>query len=475
MGKPTGFMEITRKDSGYRPVQERIGDYGEVEQTLNDDDRKAQASRCMDCGIPFCHWACTVCSKIPEWQDALYKGNYKEAYELLSSTNRFPEFTGRVCPALCEKSCVLNIHNEPVTIRENECSIIEKAFALGYVVPRVPQKRTGKKVAVIGSGPSGLSSADILNQQGHTVTVFESDDAIGGLLRYGIPDFKLNKGIIDRRQKVMEAEGIKFIVNTKVGTDISKDEILKKYDAVCLAVGAMKPRDLQAEGRNVEGIYFAMDFLKQQNKKVRGVKFDASERILAKKKNVLIIGGGDTGSDCVGTSIRQKAASVTQIEILPKPPKQRIESNPWPYWPNTLRTSSSHLEGCERRWNLSTKKVISENGKVIGAEVVTVEWSKDEKGAWQMKEVPGSNEIIKAELILLSMGFVHAQHDGLLNDLGLDYDQRGNVKTFDKTTRSSIEKVFACGDAKNGASLVVHAIASGRECAENINSFLSGK
>jgi glutamate synthase (NADPH/NADH) small chain len=475
MGKPTGFMEIGRKLSGYRPVQERIGDFGEVEQTLNDDDRKAQASRCMDCGVPFCHWGCTVCSKIPEWQDALYKGNYKEAYELLSSTNAFPEFTGRICPALCEKSCVLNIHNEPVTIRENEAAIVEKAFELGLVQPRIPEIRTGKKVAVIGSGPAGLSAADLLNQFGHEVTVFEADDAIGGLLRYGIPDFKLNKGMIDRRQKVLEAEGLNFVVNTKVGTDISKQELLKQYDAVCLAVGAMQPRDLLTEGRDTEGIYFAMDFLKQQNKVVRGLKINDEERILATGKDVLVIGGGDTGSDCVGTSVRQKANSVTQIEIMPQPPKERTANNPWPYWPNVLRTSSSHLEGCERRWSLATKKILSKNGKVSGAEVVQIEWKKDEKGAWKMNEIPGTNEVIKAELILLSMGFVHAQHDGLLDELKLEYDQRGNVKTAPKATSTSVDKVFACGDAKNGASLVVHAIASGRESAAHIHDFLMKK
>ena len=472
MGNPTGFMEISRKEGGYRPVQERIGDYGEVEQTLNEEDRKAQASRCMDCGIPFCHWACTVCSKIPEWQDALYRGKYQEAYELLTSTNAFPEFTGRICPALCEKSCVLNIHNEPVTIRENEAAIIEKAFELGLVVPRIPATKSGKKVAVIGSGPAGLSAADLANQMGHDVTVYEADDAIGGLLRYGIPDFKLNKNVIDRRQKVMEAEGIKFIVNTKVGADVSKEEIMKKFDAVVLAIGAMVPRDLPVEGRKTKGVHFAMEFLKQQNKKNRGEKFAEKDRILATGKNVLVIGGGDTGSDCVGTSIRQKAASVTQIEIMPKPPTKRVSNNPWPYWPNTLRTSSSHKEGCTRRWSLATKRIIVEKGNVVGAEVVQVEWKQGEDGRWNMKEVPGTVEIIKAELILLSMGFVSPEHNGLLDGLKVEYDGRGNVSTQQKTTKTSVDKVFACGDTKSGASLVVRAIASGRECAEHVNDFL---
>ncbi|MBN1767206.1 MAG: glutamate synthase subunit beta [Prolixibacteraceae bacterium] len=475
MGKPTGFMEIGRKESGYRPVQERTGDFGEVEQTLNDDDRRAQASRCMDCGIPFCHWACTVCSKIPEWQDALYRGDYGEAYEILSSTNAFPEFTGRICPALCEKSCVLNIHNEPVTIRENELAVVEKAFELGLVQPRVPYIRTGKKIAVIGSGPAGLSAADLLNQQGHNVTVYEADNAIGGLLRYGIPDFKLNKGLIDRRQKILEAEEIEFIVNTKVGVDVSKTELLKKYDAVCIAVGAMKPRDLEVEGRDAKGIYFAMEFLKQQNKVVRGEKVKDAERISAENKNVLVIGGGDTGSDCVGTSIRQKAKSVTQIEIMPKPPRERTENNPWPYWPNTLRTSSSHLEGCERRWSLATKKILTENGKVCGAEVVQVKWDKDSSGCFVMSEVPGTEQVIKAELILLSMGFVSPEHQGLLDALKVEYDARGNVKTATDNGLTNVSKVFACGDANSGASLVVRAIDSGRRTAMQINKFLTSK
>lgn len=475
MGKPTGFMEIGRKESGYRPVQERTGDFGEVEQTLNDDDRRAQASRCMDCGIPFCHWACTVCSKIPEWQDALYRGDYGEAYEILSSTNAFPEFTGRICPALCEKSCVLNIHNEPVTIRENELAVVEKAFELGLVQPRVPHIRAGKKIAVIGSGPAGLSAADLLNQQGHIVTVYEADNAIGGLLRYGIPDFKLNKGLIDRRQKILEAEGIDFVVNTKVGADVSKTELLKKYDAVCIAVGAMKPRDLEVEGRDAKGIYFAMEFLKQQNKVVRGEKVKDAERISAENKNVLVIGGGDTGSDCVGTSIRQKAKSVTQIEIMPKPPRERTENNPWPYWPNTLRTSSSHLEGCERRWSLATKKILTENGKVCGAEVVQVQWDKDSSGRFVMSEVPGTEQVIKAELILLSMGFVSPEHQGLLDALKVEYDARGNVKTATDNGLTNVSKVFACGDANSGASLVVRAIDSGRRTALKIHALLSTK
>ena len=354
MGNAKGFIEIERKEGGYRPINERIFDYGEVEQTLNENDRKDQASRCMDCGIPFCHSSCPVESNIPEWQDAVYRGKWDEAYDLLHATNSFPEFTGRVCPAPCEKSCVLAIHDEAVTIRENECSIVEKAFDLGHVVEEIPTHRTGKKIAIIGSGPAGLSTADLLNKDGHSVTVFEQDDKVGGLLRYGIPDFKLSKTVIDRRINLFEKEGITFKVNTKVGVDISAESILKDFDAVCLACGAMEPRDLPAEGRELSGIHFAMEFLRQQNKFVSGEEIPENERLSAKDKKILVIGGGDTGSDCVGTSIRQKATSVTQIEILAKPPLKRNDDNPWPYWPTTLRTSSSHLEGCERRWNLAT-------------------------------------------------------------------------------------------------------------------------
>lgn len=471
MGDPKGFINIARKEGGYRPKNERIGDFGEVEQTLNEADRRDQAARCMDCGVPFCHWACPVGSKIPEWQDALFRGKYEEAYNVLASTNVMPEITGRVCPAPCEKSCVLAIHEEGVTIRENECGTVERAFELGYVKANPPKQRTGLKVAVVGSGPAGLSAAHELNQIGHSVTVFEQDDAIGGLLRFGIPDFKLNKGIIDRRLAIMLDEGIEFKTNTKVGEDITAQELTKEYDAVLIAIGAMQPRDLPVEGRELKGVHFAMDFLTQQNKVVRGDQFSDEERISAKGKHVLVIGGGDTGSDCVGTSIRQKAAQVTQIEIMPKPGEKREANNPWPYWPNTLRTSSSHKEGCERRWSLATKRFVGENGVLTGVEVVQVEWTKDANGKFVMNEVDGTIEVIKADLVMLSMGFVHPVKEGLLEQLNVDLDERGNVAT-DKN-KSSVEKVFAAGDAAKGASLVVHAIKSGQDAAESIDQFLS--
>ena len=471
MGDPKGFMTIPRKEGGYRAKNERVYDYGEVEQTLNEEDRKLQASRCMDCGIPFCHWGCPVGSKIPEWQDSLYRANFKEAYNILHSTNSFPEFTGRVCPAPCEKSCVLAIHEEAVTIRENECATVEKAFEEGAIVANPPISRTGKKVAVVGSGPAGLSAADLLNRAGHLVTVFEKNDAIGGLLRYGIPDFKLNKGIIDRRLNIFVDEGIIFKTNVTVGVDITKDELLGEFDAVILAMGAEQPRNLEVEGRELEGVYYAMDFLMQQNKIVAGQLIPQEERISAKDKKVLVIGGGDTGSDCVGTSIRQRATSVTQIEILPKPPEKRQESNPWPYWPNTLRTSSSHKEGCERRWSLNTKRLIGENGVLKQAELVTVEWEKNGNGGWNMKEVPGTTELIDVDMVLLSMGFTQPVHTGLLDSLGVDYDNRGNVK-INGLKQTSVDKVFAAGDVERGASLVVHAIECGKIAAANVDVFL---
>ncbi len=474
MGDPRGFMTVTRKEAGYRPAKERIYDFGEVEQTLNEKDRRLQASRCMDCGIPFCHWGCPVGSKIPEWQHAVYKGNKAEAYYILHSTNSFPEITGRICPAPCEKSCVLAIHEEAVTIRENECSTVEQAFDAGIVVPNPPLSRTGKKVAVIGSGPAGLSAADLLNRAGHLVTVFEKQDAIGGLLRYGIPDFKLNKRIIDRRLNLFAEEGIIFKTNVAVGTDVTKDELLAEFDAVVLAMGAEQPRDLPIEGRELDGVHFAMDFLTQQNKVVSGQVIAEEDRLLARDKNVLVIGGGDTGSDCVGTSVRQKAASVTQIEILPKPGEKREDNNPWPYWPNTLRTSSSHQEGCERRWSLSTKRFIGENGKLKQAELVQVEWNKDENGRWALAEIPGSAEIVDVDLALLSMGFTQPVHIGLLEQLDVEYDGRGNVKV-DEKKQTSVEKIFAAGDVEKGASLVVHAIEAGKVAAKNVDEFLRTK
>lgn len=471
MGDPKGFMKVPRQVAGYRPAKERIYDYGEVEQTLNENDRRLQASRCMDCGIPFCHWGCPVGSKIPEWQDALYRGNKEEAYYILHSTNSFPEITGRVCPAPCEKSCVLAIDEEPVTIRENECATVEQAFEAGIVKANPPKVRTGKKVAVIGSGPAGLSAADLLNRAGHTVTVFEKNDAIGGLLRYGIPDFKLNKRVIDRRLEIFVDEGMNFKTNVTVGVDISKEELLQEFDAVLLAVGAEQPRDLPVEGRDLDGVHFAMDFLTQQNKLVAGKKITTKNRIHAKDKNVLVIGGGDTGSDCVGTSNRQQAKSVTQIEILPKPPEKREGNNPWPYWPNTLRTSSSHEEGCERRWSLSTKRFIGEEGKLKQVEIIQVEWSKDDNGRWVMNEVEGTSELIDAELVLLSMGFTQPVHNGLLDALGVEYDARGNVKV-DEQKQTTVEGIFAAGDAEKGASLVVHAIEAGKVAARGVDAFL---
>ncbi len=464
------FLKVNRKEAGYRPVMERIADFGEVEQTLNSEDRMLQASRCMECGVPFCHWACPLGNLNPEWQALLAEGKWFEAYDLLTETNNFPEFTGRVCPALCEKSCVLKLNEQSVTSRENEAAVAEHAFLEGYVKPRPPKIRTVKKVAVVGAGPAGLAAADILNRQGHSVVVYEKDQAAGGLLRLGIPDFKLNKQVIDRRIAILKAEGIVFKCGVEVGKDISHEKLLADFDAVCLAVGAGQPRDLNADGRNLEGVYFALDFLQQQNRLVAGATIPAEELISAKGKSVLVIGGGDTGSDCVGTSIRQKALNVTQIEIMPQPPEVCNPATPWPLYPNVLKTSSSHLEGCTRRWNLSTRRFIGENGKLTGVEVVEVKWTILPDGKMCMTEV-GKPEIIKAELVLLCMGFVHPVHEGLLDGLGVTYDVRGNVAT---TTpfQSSIPKVFTAGDALTGASLVVRAIDSGRKSAQAINDFL---
>ncbi|GHV28918.1 dihydropyrimidine dehydrogenase subunit A [Bacteroidia bacterium] len=394
---------------------------------------------------------------MPEWQDALYKGKWQEAYEILSQTNNFPEFTGRVCPALCEKSCVLNLQSIPVTVRENEAAVVEHAFQEGYVKANPPKTRTGKKVAIIGSGPAGLAAADMLNRKGYMVTVFEKDELPGGLLRLGIPDFKLNKKIIDRRIELLEEEGIIFKNNIEVGKTLSEKELLKDFDAICLTVGAGQPRNLVVEGRDLKGIHFALEFLQQQNRAVRGVEIPKQEKISAEGKHVLVIGGGDTGSDCVGTSVRQKAASITQIEILQRPPENYNPATPWPLYPNILKTSSSHKEGVERRWSLATNRFIGENGQLTGVEVTDSN--------------TGKTEILKADLVFLCMGFVHPVHEGLLDNLGVSYDARGNVAAVSSST-TSVDKVFVAGDAGSGASLVVRAIDSGRKAAEAIHQYL---
>lgn len=474
MGNPKAFLTIHRKEAGYRSVSDRIRDYGEVEQTLNPEDRRLQASRCMECGVPFCHWSCPLGNKQPEWQDRLFKNDIKGAYTLLTATDDFPEFTGRVCPALCEKGCVLNKIHEPVTIRENEAAIVERAFLEGYVKPYVPKHRTGKRVAVIGSGPAGLACANQLNRRGHSVTVFEKNEAIGGLLRFGIPDFKLNKSIIDRRVALMTEEGVEFKPGVEVGKDIAVEDIVSDYDAVCIAIGAEVPRDLKVEGRDLKGVHFALELLQQQNRVNAGREISRDDRISAKGKNVLVIGGGDTGSDCVGTANRQGALSVTQIEIMPKPPEGENPATPWPYWPVVLKTSSSHDEGCNRRWLLDTRRIIGENGKVTEVEVEEVRWEKDE-ATGRMNLIHTRNvERIKAELVLLAMGFTNPVQDGILKQLEVEKDARGNVKVDDKQ-QSSIDKVFAAGDASTGASLVVRCIASGRKAAEGIHNYLTEK
>lgn len=470
MADVTGFLKIKRKEAGNRPLHERICDHSEVEQVLNSEDRMLQASRCMDCGIPFCHWSCPVDNLIPEWNDLLYKGDWKGAYMRLIATNNFPEFTGRICPASCEHACVLNINQEPVTIRENEVAIVEKAFSEGYIKPVPPKIRTGKKVAVIGSGPSGMAAADLLNKTGHLVTLFEKDKKAGGLLRYGIPDFKLSKATIDRRLDLMMKEGLIVKTGINVGKDISGRELIEQFDAICIAMGATHPRDLLVEGRELNGIHYAMDFLTLQNRVNSGQLTATNNPINAEGKKVLVIGGGDTGSDCVGTSIRQKAESVMQIEILTKPPLTRADNNPWPYYGKVLKTSTSHEEGCERYWSLSTVKFIGTENNVTGVEVEDVEW-KTSNGRCTMEVIPGTRRIINADLVLLAMGFVHPVLNGLLSELDLELDQKRNIKV-DENQSTSRQKIFAAGDSVSGTSLVVNAIASGRKVAKEIDRFL---
>jgi glutamate synthase (NADPH/NADH) small chain len=472
MGNPKAFLTIKRKEAGYRSIGDRIRDYSEVEQILNAEDRRLQASRCMDCGVPFCHWSCPLGNKQPEWQDRLWRNDIERAYQLLTTTNDFPEFTGRICPALCEKSCVLNRTHEPVTIRENECAIAERAFDEGLVNACPPAKRTSYKVAIIGSGPAGLACATRLNKKGHNVTVYEKNEAPGGLLRLGIPDFKLSKHVIDRRVELLKEEGIEFVCNTEIGKDITIEQLRKDYDAICIAIGAGVPRNLNVEGRELQGVHFALELLQQQNRVVAGAEIEKGQRITAKGKNVLVIGGGDTGSDCVGTANRQGARSVTQIEIMPKPPVGENPDTPWPYWPVVLKTTSSHEEGCERKWLLDTRKFIGENGKLTAVEVEEVKWEKDANSGRMNLIHTGNVSTIKAELVLLAMGFVHPEQ-ALIEQLGLEKDGRSNIKVNDHKT--SVEGVFAAGDASTGASLVVRCIASGRDTAAAIHAYLKSK
>ena len=470
MGDITGFLKVRRKEAGNRPVVERVADYSEIEQILNSEDRMLQASRCMDCGVPFCHWGCPVDNLIPEWNDLLYRGDWKGAYKRLSMTNNFPEFTGRICPAPCEHSCVLNIMEEPVTIRENEVAIAEKAFTEGFIRPEPPAHRTGRTVAVIGSGVAGLAAADLLNKAGHEVTVFERDARVGGLLRYGVPDFKLTKSVIDRRVKVLADEGIIFKTNVNIGKDVSIDELREQYDAVCIAIGTPHPRDLRIEGRELDGIYFALDFLSAQNRVNSGEQPDHRSGINANGKKVLVIGGGDTGSDCVGTSIRQQAASVTQVEIMPEPPLRRSVGNPWPYYAKVMKTSTSHEEGCTRLWAVSAVRFTGEAGHVSGVEMMDVEWEKTDEG-FAMKTVQGSSRVIEADMVLLAMGFEHKKTDFLLDELGMHNDI-GQDTVIGEKVSAGIDGVFGAGDAVTGPSLIVKAIASGRRAAQEIDKYL---
>ncbi len=470
MGESKGFLKYKRQEVGYRPVEERIRDFDELNLPLTPDEIHQQVARCMSCGIPFCHgMGCPLGNRIPEFNELVYKGKWKAACDNLHSTNNFPEITGRVCPALCEAACCLGINDQPVLIRHIEFQIVEKGFEKGWIKPLVPEKKTGKRVAIVGSGPAGLAAAQQIARAGHEVLIFEKEDKPGGLLRYGIPDFKLDKKIIERRLEQMRIEGVGFRCGIQVGEDVSTSYMKQTFDALLLTMGAGKPRDLDVEGRELDGIHFAWDYLKQQNKRCSD-ELITEKMINAEGKNVIVIGGGDTGSDCVGTAIRQGAKLIHQLEILPKPPEERPPETPWPMWPKIMRTSSSHEEGCERQWGVMTKKFTGEDGKVKELHGCEVDWVKDEEGNWKLKEKSGSEFVLKADLVLLAMGYVHVVHEGIVKDLDLELDNRGNVRVNNYQT--SKPWVFAAGDTVDGASLVVNAIDGGRKAAEAVDNWL---
>jgi glutamate synthase (NADPH/NADH) small chain len=472
MGQIDGFMKFNREMPKSRDTKERLKDYKEVYNPLDKEKLKQQAARCMDCGVPFCHNGCPLGNNIPDFNDAVYQGKWEEAIQILQGTNNFPEFTGRICPAPCEASCVLSINNKAVTIEYIEKTIAETAFEKGYIKPNPPKSRTGKRVAIVGSGPAGLAAAAQLNKAGHWVTVFERSDRVGGLLRYGIPDFKLEKTVLDRRLRLMEQEGIIFRTNAHVGVNISAQHLQKEFDAVLMTGGASAPRDLPIPGRQFKGVQFAMEFLTQQNKRVAGDRIFSGD-ILATGKNVLVIGGGDTGSDCVGTSNRQGAKSVTQIELLPQPPNARKEDNPWPNWPMILMTSSSHEEGVNRQWAILTKEFLGDsNGRLTGLKVVDIEWVVGKDGKMGFNELPGTERVIPCELALLAIGFTGAEKGGMVEELKIELDARGNIKSENYMTTQ--EGIFAAGDIRRGQSLVVWAISEGREAAKAVDTWLMG-
>jgi len=477
MGKPTGFLEIERRDRGYEPPAERLKNWREFVEPMAYADVGKQAARCMDCGIPFCHNGCPVNNQIPDWNNLVYRDQWRTALDNLHTTNNFPEFTGRICPAPCEASCTLNINESPVTIKTIECEIVDRGWREGWITPHLPERSTGKRVAVIGSGPAGLACSQQLARAGHIVALFEKNDRVGGLLRYGIPDFKMEKHLIDRRMSQMAAEGVEFRTGVHVGVDVSVDTLAAEFDAVVLAGGAELPRDLELPPHELDGIHFAMDFLTQQNKRNAGddeARAAPAGTISAKGKHVVVIGGGDTGSDCIGTSNRQGAASVTQLEIMPQPPARENKLMTWPDWPLKLRTSSSQEEGCERDFAVLTKRAIGKDGKLEALECVRVEWSKADDGRMMMSEVAGSEFELKADLVLLAMGFLGPKREALLEQSGVALDGRGNVKADMVNYRSSTHKVFACGDMRRGQSLVVWAIREGRQCARAVDEFLMG-